>query len=206
MRNRGGLVFVQRVTAVIAIAAGLATGCSGAGSFVWGHQVDPAKLFTRDAEYRIQHGEMLSVRVFNQDGLSTHTRVRSDGRIDIPLAGEVLVVGKRPADLAREVEERLKPFVVSPDVAISIEESLPTVVSVVGEVARSGVVSLDGAAGAGVLQALAAAGGLTEYADRDSVFVLRKSFPHRIRFTYDGLTKKLGTRFQLHSGDVVVVE
>jgi polysaccharide export outer membrane protein len=173
---------------------------------VWGHRVDPATLFTRDAEYRIQHGETLNVRVFNQDGLSTRARVRSDGRIDIPLAGEVLVVGKRPAELAHEVEERLKPFVVSPDVAVSIEESLTTVVSVVGEVGRPGVISLDGAAGAGVLQALAAAGGVTEYADRDGIFVLRKSFPHRIRFTYEGLTHKLGARFQLQDGDVVVVE
>jgi polysaccharide export outer membrane protein len=61
---------------------------------------------------------------------------------------------------------------------------------------------------AGVLQAIALAGGLTDYAKRDSIFVVRREPPQRIRFTFQGLTggDVRATEFRLRAGDVVVVE
>ena len=80
-------------------------------------------------------------------------------------------------------------------------------VPVVGEVARPGLVAL--APGAGVLSAIAASGGPTEYARRDAIFVLRPgSPPQRIRFRYEALSRAEGKAgsFQLREGDTVVVE
>jgi polysaccharide export outer membrane protein len=77
----------------------------------------------------------------------------------------------------------------------------------VGEVVRAGTVTIE--TNGGVVQALANAGGLTEYADRDRIFVLRK-YPSslRIRFTYDALVRHdpKAVAFTLQGGDVVVVE
>ena len=79
-------------------------------------------------------------------------------------------------------------------------------VSVVGEVRNSGV--FDVQPGSNVLHALAAAGGLNDYADSDRIFVVRKSLPQRVRFKYHDLrsadAKSVG--FTLQNGDVVVVE
>ena len=79
-------------------------------------------------------------------------------------------------------------------------------VSVVGEVRNSGVFAIE--PGANVLHALAAAGGLSDYADHDKIFVVRKSLPQRVRFKYSDLRsadpKSVG--FTLQNADVVVVE
>ena len=94
----------------------------------------------------------------------------------------------------------------SPNVTVTVEEFQPLTVSVIGEVAHPGTVALE--RHAGVLQALANAGGLTENASRDDIYVLRGApIAQRIRFTYDWLTQNPPSHsFQLRSGDVVVVE
>ena len=59
--------------------------------------------------YRISTGDVLNLRVYNQDSLSTHARVRSDGRIAVPFIGDVEVSGKTPAMVARQVETSSRP-------------------------------------------------------------------------------------------------
>ena len=106
-----------------------------------------------------------------------------------------------------ELSERLKSFIVSPDVTVSLADHA-ILVAVLGEVRTPTMVRL--APGWGVLQALASAGGLTELADKDRIFVLRKTAKStmRIRFTYELLTRPDGpaSQFPLHPNDVVVVE
>jgi polysaccharide export outer membrane protein len=96
--------------------------------------------------------------------------------------------------------------VVSPQVTITVEESQPTSVSVLGEVAHPGIYTLDPSAG--VLQALAAAGGFTEYASRDSIYLVRRPPSPRIRFAFSALSQGEGraAAFRLRAGDVVIVE
>jgi polysaccharide export outer membrane protein len=163
-----------------------------------------------DGSYFIAPGDLLQVRVFQQEALSARVKVRSDGKVSLPLVNDVIAQGKSPTVLANEVQARLKDFVNNPVVTISLEESHPVNVSVLGEVARPGVVTLEG--GSGVLQALAAAGGLTDFAQRDGIFVLRKSpgaaAPKRIRFRWDLLARAEGSaaRFPLQPGDTVIAE
>ncbi len=154
-------------------------------------------------------GDTVNVRVFGQDNLSTHAKVRPDGMIAVPIVGDVRFKDRHPNDVAAELEAQLKAYVVTPHVTITIEESSPFTITVVGEVARPSTVVVE--PNAGVLQALAAVGGFTDYADRDRIFVLRKQAGGkllRVRFTYADLSRGelRAVGFALAAGDVVVVD
>jgi polysaccharide export outer membrane protein len=159
-------------------------------------------------EYVIATGDIVNIRVFEQEAMSSRLKVRTDGKIALPFLGDTEVRGKRPSDLASELEVKLKEYIRSPKVTVNIDEFQPVTVSVLGEVTHPGSYPLDPSS-PGVMQALAGAGGLTEYADKDRIFVVRKipSF-HRIRFSLDALsgTEPRAVTFALQSGDVVVVE
>ncbi|HWV38902.1 MAG TPA: polysaccharide biosynthesis/export family protein [Vulgatibacter sp.] len=161
--------------------------------------------------YRIAARDVISVRVWNQESMGMErARVREDGKISLPFLKDVSVVGMTPNELSEKLQKELVSLIVEPIVTVTLEEPAPLNVSVIGEVATAGAFTMPRPAG--VLQAIAAAGGLTPYADRDSIYVLRRLAPAipptRIRFRYRDLTSG-GTpaaAFLLKSGDVVVVE
>lgn len=190
-------------TAMVGTALQLAA-CAATGPFVWVDTLPAAAGSTSDVI--VQDGDILNVRVFNQEPLSTRERVRTDGKIALPVVGEIMARGKRPAQLAAEIQDRLKAVVVAPSVSVVMEQTGEMKVSVVGEVRNSGVFGID--PGSNVLHALAAAGGLSDYADGDRVFVVRRGLPQRVRFRYSDLRsaepKSVG--FTLQNGDVIVVE
>jgi len=196
----------QRAAALLALL--VAAGCRAhAASGIPVEHLPPAP--PADPEYRIAPGDVLSVRVWNQDSMSqAHARVRDDGRISLPFLHDVAVSGQTPAALSRRLESDLQSYVVSPVVTVTVDEARPLRVSVIGEVTHPGVHEVE--RGAGVLVALAAAGGLTPYAHRDKVYVLRPatSGPIRIRFTFAALTRaeRPAASFVLRPGDSVVVE
>jgi polysaccharide export outer membrane protein len=199
----------SRSNAVVVVGAALLalTGCyTPRGSFL---EVAAANI-PEVTDYVISSGDVLQVRVFQQEAMSARVKVRADGKVSLPLVNDVMVAGKSPALVAQELQVRLKEFINTPVVTVSLEEMRPVTVSVLGEVPRAGVVTVE--AGSGVLQALAAAGGLTDFAHRDGIFVLRKlagqPAPRRIRFKWDELTQGNGpaAKFVLVPGDVVVAE
>lgn len=182
-------------------------GCGGPGVFTWYRDLPASEWSTPVGEYLIGVGDTIDVRVFDQENLSTHGKIRSDGRIALPFVGEVAAAGKTPAALGRELEQRLKEFVVSPRVTVNVIESVPVTVSVLGEVGSRGAISITPPVT--LVQVLAQSGGLNEFADHESIYVLRKTPTfRRIRFTYEALLRNEGgaATFPLHAGDVVVVE
>ena len=182
--------------------------CSGPGNFVWVHELPPPPpAGAQGDDYLINLGDVINVRVFEQEAMSSRVKVRSDGKVALPFLGDTEVRGKRPSDLARELEGRLKEFIVSPRVTVNVDEFQAVSVPVLGEVAHPGTVLVEPSGG--VLQALANAGGLTEFADRDRIFVLRRGpTPRRIRFSFEALSRyeRRAATFALQGGDVVVVE
>jgi polysaccharide biosynthesis/export protein len=160
-------------------------------------------------EYLIAPGDVLQVTVFQQESMSARVRVRPDGQVSLPLLNDWAVAGKSPRALGAELELKLKDYINKPSVRVSLEETRPLQVSIIGEVLRPGALTLD--PNAGVLQALAAGGGLTEFAHKDGIFVVRStlgSTPLRVRFTFNALARGegRGSTFRLVPGDVVVVE
>jgi polysaccharide export outer membrane protein len=210
-RNRA--LGARSLGAGAALALLVASGCRGhgAGNSTPVEEYAAGAASAEGADYRIAAGDTLAVRVWNQDAMSNaRARVRDDGKISVPLLQDVDVAGTTPTELSQRLQVKLKTYMVNPVVTITVEEFRPLRVSVLGEVARPGQYDLD--RGAGVLAALAAAGGLTDYANRSALYVLRSGpdgkSPVRIRFRYDALVQgeRLAAGFRLHPGDLVVAE
>jgi polysaccharide export outer membrane protein len=158
-------------------------------------------------EYQIGVGDMLSIQVWDQSQMSGRMRVRNDGRVSLPFVNDELAAGKTPSKLAGDIETSLKSVVLNPKVTVVVEDSKPLTISVLGEVAKPGPQALE--RDTGVAQALAAAGGLTNFAHKNRIYVVRASVPPvRIHFTYQALTRMAGaaSSFRLKPGDVIVVE
>jgi polysaccharide biosynthesis/export protein len=155
-------------------------------------------------EYVIAVGDSLNVQVFEQEKMSGQHRVRTDGRITIPLLNDMEAAGKTPPQFQAELETALKKLIITPQVTVTVLESRPLEISLIGEVNKPGPLQLQ--RGSGLAQALAAAGGLTTFADRDKIFVIRGT--QRIHVTYDAITRAVGraATFQLRTGDVINVE
>jgi polysaccharide export outer membrane protein len=189
------------------VLALLSSGCASYGQYMWYSQLPQDEWTVRVEEYTLKVGDAVTVRVFGSETPSLSAKIRSDGRIPMPFAGEIVAAGKHPLQLAKEIETRLKEFLVSPRVSVSVDTASPVVVTVLGEVGNKGNQSLEPPAT--LLQALAQAGGLSDFADDEAIFVVRRApLPRRIRFTWDALINNTGGAgtFQLRTGDVVVVK
>lgn len=188
----------------------LLSACYKPGRFVWVDDYREPQLAQQDDSYLIRKGDILNVNVWNQRDISSRLRVRDDGRISLPLLNDVDAAGMTPAALARAMEQKLKDLVANPVVTVMVDEAQPIKISVLGEVRNPGKKLLE--SGSGPLQALSEAGGFTDYARDDALYVLRKEpgypTPVRIRFTYEALTRNEGAApaFRLKTGDVLVVE
>jgi polysaccharide export outer membrane protein len=197
------------LTAVLAGVSGL-VGCAE-GRFVWVADLP----LTAEAQSVIGPRDTLLVLVRNQAALSGEFVVRDDGAYLQPTLGNIQVAGKDPATVAAELKVRLNGMVIDPEINVAIVKMASVHVNVVGEVKVPGSYELTH--DRGVISALAAAGWLTDFARRDSVFVVRSGprlanrppeLQQRIRFRAADLTsaEPHAARFRLLDGDVVVVE
>ena len=200
---RGG----PRAFLLACVFAWLTFGCGGTGPYVWYTALPRSEWGSESPEYVINAGDSINIKVFEQEGLSGSAKVRSDGRIALPLVGEIMVAGKHPSVFAQELENQLKRFIVSPRITVNVESSAPVSVTMFGELKGGGTITLDSPPR--LLEAMAKAGGLSEFADDTKVFVLRP-YPtyHRIRFTYQAIinNENGAAGFLLRSGDVILVE
>lgn len=202
-------VCVDRLLARIVLVASLlaATGCAGsAGRYIWVDERPPEPT-SAGARTVMGPGDLIEVQVYGDEKMSTRGRVLADGTLTVPLLGPVSVAGKRSEELAASLEAQLKRYITVPKVTVMIQESLISC-AVIGEVKQPGMFEL--VTPATVLQALAKAGGMTEYADTTAIYVLRTTANNtqRIRFKYESLTRAdpASSNFRLKTGDVLVVE
>jgi polysaccharide export outer membrane protein len=196
--NRSGALLLALV---------LAAGCASLGEYVWVADYRDPRATPSNNAYVLAAGDVISVRVFNQEAMSAKGKVRSDGKISLPFLNDVQAEGYTPAVLAEQLEARLKDYVNKPVVTVAVDEQRTLKIPVVGDVARQGTIELP--PDAGVLTALAAAGGLAEIAHRDRIFVVRNDpKPTRIRFAWIDLQHAVGAAgaFRLRPGDQIVVE
>ena len=192
--------------AMLSLSSLALTACAGPGEYVWFNEV-PRDTAPPSNDYVINVGDLISIRALSHDEMTTRVKVRTDGRIAIPILGEIEARGKRPGALRAELEARLKDYLVTPSVTVNVEEAQPITITVLGEVLRPGTYNIDPTYG--VAAALALGGGVTEYASRDSIYVVRSMPKHqRIRFTYEAVSRGQNGAgaFPLRAGDVVVVE
>jgi polysaccharide export outer membrane protein len=161
-----------------------------------------------DATYIIGDDDVLAINVWKELELTRLVTVRSDGRISLPLAGEVQAAGRTPSQLEQEITSRLRGFITDPQVTVIVQETKSQKFNVLGQVVKPG--SYPFTTGTTVVDAVATAGGFKDFAKRKSIYVLRQKpggGETRISFNYDKFIKvKKGIQnVQLEPGDTLVV-
>ncbi|MEM1189022.1 MAG: polysaccharide biosynthesis/export family protein [Pseudomonadota bacterium] len=159
-------------------------------------------------DYRIGVPDLLYIRVWEQDDLSGEVLVRRDGKVSVPLIGDVVAEGLTPEALAAVVGKELAQFVNEPRVDVAVVEMRSQVVSVIGGgVQRSGVVELRH--NMRVIDAIAEMGGLTPFARKREIRVLRNTADGEQSYLFDYVAFMRGeapaANFPLAAGDTIVV-
>jgi polysaccharide export outer membrane protein len=156
-------------------------------------------------EYRLGPGDKLRIEVYRDAQLSQSVQVRPDGKITLPLVGDLEASGRTPVELRDAVTGALKEFMNNPVVTVIVVEATAVSAYVIGGVNHPGAVSLQG--NLTVLQALALAGGLTDFADRKNIRILRKGTTgmQSIPFNYNDAIKGSAASLYLRAGDTVVI-
>ncbi|TMB25920.1 MAG: sugar ABC transporter substrate-binding protein [Deltaproteobacteria bacterium] len=152
-------------------------------------------------EYRIAREDVVEVSVWKEPDLSRTLPVRPDGKITLPLVGDLDAAGKTPAELESAVQQKLSGLVRDPRVTVLVRDINGSRVYVTGMVAHPGAFALRSSMD--VLQALAMAGGLAEFADRGEIAILHADGTRHV-VDYDDLVNGK-VRRKLSSGDTVVV-
>jgi polysaccharide export outer membrane protein len=158
-------------------------------------------------EYRIGREDVLEVVVWHEPELTRVIPVRPDGKISVPLAGELEAAGKTPAELQTTLAKSLGSYIRDPSVAVLVREINGPRVYVLGEVTRPGGFPLRGPMS--VVQAIALAGGKTEFAGGGVRWLRQKpdGKTDRVELSFDDLVKgEAAGALWLRGGDVLYVE
>jgi polysaccharide export outer membrane protein len=165
---------------------------------------DPAK--PPDEFYLIGPGDSLDIVVWKEPVLSGPVKVRPDGFITLPLINEVQVTGMTTAQLRKVLEEKYRQFVTSPFVSVRVSNIASSEIFVIGEVGKPG--SYPAMGKDTILQMLIRAGGLTIFADRGNVKLMRRDGDKVTEYIvdYDAIVKgDLRQDILLRPGDRIIV-
>jgi polysaccharide biosynthesis/export protein len=161
-----------------------------------------------DEDYRLGPGDKLRIEVYKDVQLSQSVQVRPDGKITLPLVGDVPAAGRTSVELRDAISGALKEYITNPVVTVIVTETTPQLVYITGEVNKPGSLTLVNGR-MSILQALAMAGGFKEFANTKDVKVLRprggSNTIETIRFNYKDVVNGDAKPFYLRSGDTVIV-
>jgi len=157
--------------------------------------------------YIIGEQDSLVITVWKEKELSGGVVVRPDGKITVPLVGELKVVGMTPVQLQMVLAEKLKPFVNIPQVTVAVAEIRSRKVYLIGHAGHEGAFPINSSTT--VLQIIAQAGGLKDFAKRKKIYILRHQGNEQVRFSfnYDDVIrgKTPEQNILLEPGDTIVV-
>ncbi len=157
--------------------------------------------------YVIGVGDVLGISVWKNPELQVTVPVRPDGRISVPLVGDLEVVGLPPSRVQEQLQGAYEQFITAPGVSVVVTEINSRKVFILGEVLNSGVYDI--LQPTKLMQALAMAGGLTEWAKEDQVIVLRDegTTQRRWRLSLKAITsgRSPEDNLLLLPGDTVIV-
>ena len=169
----------------------------------------PSSSMSADAtvtpDYRMFPGDKLRIEVYRDEQLSQSLQIRPDGKITLPLVGDIRAAGQTPTELRDALTKSLKEYITNPVVTVIVVESTPQNVYVMGEVKSSGPVPMKGPLS--VMQAIAMAGGFTEFANKKDIRIQRQTSTgmKTLTFNYKQSLDENRTPPLLQAGDVVVV-
>jgi len=143
-----------------------------------------------NATYVIGNDDMLAINVWKEPDVSRTIPVRSDGKISLPLAGELQAAGNTPLKLEQEIAAKLKSYIAEPEVTVIVQQVNSQKFNVLGMVNKPGSYAI--ANSPTVLDAIALAGGFRDFAKQKSIYVLRQNADGtqtRIPFNYKDVVK-----------------
>ena len=156
--------------------------------------------------YVIGPSDVLTVTVWKEPTLSGSILVRPDGMISVALLGDVQASGLTPLQLADQIATKLKKYIQDPNVSVVISQIHSKVVYLLGEVVKKGPVEMT--PGMTLLEAIASAGGLTDYANAKKMYILRNEAgtQQKIPVHYkEALKGDSAFNLVLKPGDTIVV-
>lgn len=156
--------------------------------------------------YVIAPSDTLTVTVWGQPSLSGALLVRPDGKISMPLLADIQASGLTPMQLSARITAKLTSFVKDPQVSVVVVAIHKNFVYLLGEVGKKGPVELT--SGMTLLEAISSAGGLTDFANKKKIYVLRtlNGKQERLPVKYkDALKGDAGCNLLLAPGDTIVV-
>jgi len=161
-----------------------------------------------DDTYIIGTDDVLSINVWKEAEVSRTVPVRSDGKISLPLAGEVQASGVTPLQLEKVLAAKLQSFISEPEVTVIVSEIKSQKFNILGQVAKSGSYSLTNSST--VLDAIAQAGGFRDFAKQKSIYILRQNpdgTQSRLPFNYKDVIKGKNSaqNIKLQPRDTIVV-
>jgi len=166
------------------------------------------KSVASDDSYVIGANDVLAINVWKEPDVSRSVPVRSDGKISLPLVGELQASGQTPRQLEQDIAKHLQSYISEPEVTVIVTDSKSQKVNILGMVARPGAYLLTSSTT--VLDAVAMAGGFKDFAKQKSIYVLRQApdrTQKRIPFNYKEVIKGKNPEqnIRLQTGDTVVV-
>lgn len=166
-----------------------------------------APAVAQEAAYLLNPGDVLTVSVWKEEGLEREVVVLPDGTIAFPLAGHLKAAGETPEAVQQAIAERLQPYIPDAVVTVSVKQASGNFVYVLGQVRQPGAYPVGGMVD--VMQALSLAGGLTPFASRHHIVILRRQGDQQVSLPFDYADVEdgdaLDSNVELRSGDVVVV-
>lgn len=160
-----------------------------------------------DASYVIAPDDVLSIDVWKESEITRTVPVRPDGKISLPLLNDVQAAGLTALQLASVITEQLKKFIANPQVTVIVATVNSQKIYVLGEALKPGVLPL--LPGMTVLQAIASAGGFSQYANQKGIYVLRIENGQQVKhpFNYKEVVKgeNIQQNILLKPGDTIVV-
>jgi len=192
--------------------------CAFASTALWGQAATSGKseitptadtaAKPHDATYVIGSSDTLAINVWKEPDVSRTVPVRSDGKISLPLAGEIQAAGRTPLALEQEIASKLKSYISEPEVTVMVQQINSQKFNILGQVARPGSFPLTSSTT--VLDAIAVAGGFRDFAKQKSIYVLRQNpdgTQSRLPFNYKNVVKgkDAAQNIKLQPGDTIVV-
>lgn len=161
-----------------------------------------------DDSFIIGPEDVLDISVWKEPELTKQIPVRSDGKISLPLLGDIVAAGRTPAQLRVDISDKLKGYIEDPRVDIIVQQINSLKYNVFGEIGKPGSYVLNG--GTTIVDAIALAGGLKDFARRRKIYILRvdsAGVQSRFTFNYDDFIKGKNTRqnILLKPRDTIVV-
>jgi polysaccharide biosynthesis/export protein len=163
---------------------------------------------TPDPSYVIGDDDLLAINVWNEPDLKQSAPVRPDGKISLPLVGDIQAAGRTPVQLQEDIAAKLRAYITHPDVTVVVQQINSQKFNILGRVAKPGSYSLSTTMT--VLDAIAAAGGFQDFAKQKDVYILRENpsggesrFPFNYKDVIKG--KHLEQNIKLEPHDTIVV-